>query len=221
MRKRLTLLILAVIGLSMAMKAQTAGSKGLPDDVFYLMPSFRDGYVYIRGQIPAQGKLNICALNNSLRFLDDNGVELEASEPDKILKVVIDTVSFLRYQDAFYRQYPVKAETGVALRRKVQIIRDQTDAPFGGTSRTSSTTQYSTLVTEGGTYQLGQDKEYPYEVSESVFIYQGSKVYPFTKKHLRRLFPARKADIDSWFSAGNSLPRTVDEARALLELWMD
>ena len=109
----------------------------------------------------------------------------------------------------------------MALRRKVQIIRDQTDAPFGGTSRTSSTTQYSTLFTEGGTYQLGQDRQYPYEVSESVFIYQGSKVYPFTKKHLRRLFPARKADIDSWFSAGNPLPRTVDEARALLELWMD
>lgn len=84
MTKRLTLLILAVIGLSMALKAQTTGSRGLPDDVFYLMPSFRDGYVYIR-----------------------------------------------------------------------------------------------------------------------------------------RLFPARKADIDSWFSAGNPLPRTVDEARALLERWAE
>ncbi|MBR1570489.1 MAG: hypothetical protein IJ651_07140 [Bacteroidales bacterium] len=221
MIKRLTLLLLIAIGLSTALMAQNAGSQGMPDDVYYLLPSFQNGYVYIRGQMPAQGKLNICAVDNSLRFMDDNGVEMEASDPDQILKVVIDTVSFLRYRAIFYRQYPVNTDIGVALRRKVQIISDQTNAAYGGTSRTSATSQYSTLYTEGGTFHLDQNKKYPYEVSETISIYQGNTVFPFNKKQLRKLFPARKADIDAWFSSGNSLPRTVDEARELLERFAD
>jgi hypothetical protein len=77
----------------------------MPDSVYYLMPRFDQGYVFLRGQMPAQGKMNICAVDNTLRFLDDNGTELSSGE-DNILKAVIGNVSFLRSQDVFYRQYP-------------------------------------------------------------------------------------------------------------------
>lgn len=217
--KRIALLLLLAAGLPMALRAQSSAPKWMPDSVYYLMPRFGQGYVYLRGQMPAQGKMNICAVDNSLRFLDDKGAELSSAE-EHIMKVVIDTVSFLHYQDIFYRQYPVKADIGVALRRKVQIIRDKKEAAYGGTSQTSSTRSYSTLYADGVSYNLNSDKAYPFEITETISIYKGEAVFPLTKKTLRKIFPSKKADIDAWFQ-DHPIPRTVEETRALLARWAE
>ncbi|MEE3465770.1 MAG: hypothetical protein VZQ48_03380 [Candidatus Cryptobacteroides sp.] len=218
MLKRIALLLLLAAGLPWALQAQSSAPKWMPDSVYYLMPRFDQGYVFLRGQMPAQGKMNICAVDNTLRFLDDNGTELSSGE-DNILKVVIGNVSFLRSQDVFYRQYPLKADIGVALCRKVHIIRDQKVAAYGGTSETSSTKQYNTLYADGVTYNLNDDDAYPYEVTETIYVYKGGEVFPLTKKSLRKIFASRKADVDAWFQAGNSMPRTVEKTLEMLSQW--
>jgi hypothetical protein len=220
MFKRLALLLLLAAGLPLALQAQSSAPKWMPDSVYYLMPHFSQGYVFLRGQMPAQGKMNICAVDNTLRFLDNNGTELSSGE-DNILKVVIDNVSFLRYQDVFYRLYPVKDDVGVALCRRVMIIRDKKEAAYGGTSQTSSTKQYNTLYADGVTYNLNDGKEYPFEVTETLYLYKRDTVFPLTKKSLRKIFASRKADIDAWFRAGHSMPDTVEETQEMLSLWAE
>lgn len=217
--KRIGLILLALAA-SLSLQAQSSAPKWMPDSVYYLMPAFKPGYVFLRGQTPAQGTMNICAVDNTLRYLDDNGKEL-SSDADNIFRVVIDTVTFVRHQDIFYRQYPVKADMGVALRRKVLIIRDKKEAAYGGTSQTSSTRQYNTLYVDGVTYNLNEGKEYPFEVTETIFIYKGDAVFPLTKNSLRKIFPAKKAEIDAWFKSGHSLPYTVEAARAMLATWAE
>lgn len=220
MFKRIALLLLLAAGLPLALQAQSSAPKWMPDSVYYLMPRFSQGYVFLRGQMPAQGKMNICAVDNTLRFLDDKGAELSSGE-DNILKVIIDNVTFLRYDDVFYRLYPAKADVGVALCRKVRIIRDQKEAAYGGTSQTSSVKEYSTMYVDGVTYNLNDDKEYPFETTETVNIYKGDTVFPLTKKSLRKIFSSRKADVDAWFQAGHSMPRTVEETLEMLSLWVE
>ena len=109
----------------------------------------------------------------------------------------------------------------MALCRKVHIIRDQKVAAYGGTSETSSTKQYNTLYADGVTYNLNDDDAYPYEVTETIHVYKGGEVFPLTKKSLRKIFASRKADIDAWFQAGNSLPRTVEKTLEMLALWAE
>ncbi len=212
------LLLLCVLATPLLMQAQGPGRPhgGIPDDVYYLMPSFADGYVYFRGQMPAQGKLNICALDHSLRFIAEDGQELEASNPESVIKVMIDTVFFLHCQDLFYRMYPVSADMGVALERKVHIIRGAKEGAYGASTQTSSIREYSTYISEGYSYDLKDGKDVPFEVNENVCIYKGDTVFPFNKRNLRKLFPAKKAEIDAWFKAGHSLPRNVEGARELL-----
>ena len=211
-------LLLALLAAPLAVSAQNTGT-GIPYDVYYLMPQFADGYVFIRGQAPAKGKLNICAVNNSLRFISNDGTELEASDPESILKVVIDTVSFIRDNSVFYRMYPVSADMGVALERRVRIIRDQKETGYGGSSQTAAVKEYGAVYTDGAIFQFDKDKTYPYEVFEEVCVYKGNIVVPLSKKTLRKLFPARKAEIDAWFKAGNPLPKDVQGAKALLAQW--
>ena len=213
------LFAMCLLGSLVAAGGQEKKTGKIPPEVYYLMPSFGKGMVYISGQAPAQGELNICALDNTLRFKDENGKELAASGDEKIVKVQIDTVGFLRYNDVFYWMYPVTFDVGIAVRRKVLIETDAKVGADGMVSRTSSIQEYSTLYTEGMTYNLDNNKEYPYSVTETLYLYRGNDVLALSKKNLRKLFPDRKADIDAFFKSGGSLPKKLPEALEFLSRW--
>lgn len=207
---------ICALGLLLAGLGAQAQNKGIPGEVYYLMPKFGQGYIYFRGQGPAQGQLNICAVDNTLRFLDKNGQELEASNADNIVKVQIDTVVFLHHQDVYYRLSVVGPDMGLAVRRDVKILMDVKEAGYGTTSQTSSIKSFSTIYSDGAVYNLEEGKTYPYEVTETLYLFKGDAVFPLTKRNLRKLFPSKKEQIDALFSSGQSVPETLPEARALL-----
>ena len=204
-----------------AMAQEKKAPNGISAEVYYLMPQFSEGTVYLRGQRPLQGKMNICAVDNTLRFIGPDGEELSATEDGDIVKVRIDSVMFLRDHDIFYRLYPLSSEMGVALQREVRIFWDAKEGAYGSVSQTSSIQQYGIIHSDGSTHTLSGLKEYPYSVSETLSIYKEGAIYPITRKNLRKLFPAHKDEIDAWFKAGNKLPETVSEALDFLTRWMD
>ena len=214
------LLIPVLCAVSAAGSRAQESVRGMTPEVYYLMPEFQEGTVYFRGKAPAQGKLNICAVDNTLRFLDNDGTELSASQSDNIFKVKIDTVVFMLCQNVFYRLYPVSMDMGVARRRDVHIIKDAKQTAFGGVSQTQAIREYGTIYADGVAYNLNTAKEYPYRMSETLYIYYGDEVYPVNKKSLRKLFPDKKAEIDSFFKSGASVPESVEGLQALLSSWM-
>ena len=56
------------------------------------MPAFGEGTVYLRGQGPAQGRLNICAADQTLRFLDDDGAAQQLNRNQAVNYAVSETV---------------------------------------------------------------------------------------------------------------------------------
>lgn len=209
---------LLLCGTARAQEEEPQRIGGIPVDVYYLMPSFGHGLVYFYGQAPAEGELNICALDHTLRFKDKDGTELSATNDQNIVKVVIEGVYFLRSKEFFYRQYPVTSDYGVALKRDVVILRDAKTDSYGMVSQTSSVKEYGSIYADGVSYDLG-GRNYPYKVSETPFLYQGNTVLPLTKRNLKKLFPERKAEIDAWFKAGHALPTTLEGALELLNIW--
>ena len=188
----------------------------VPPEVYYLLPDFGQGMVYFSDQRPAQGKMNICAEDQSLRYLDNDGQEL-ASKADNITRVMIDTVVFVRDDGFFHRIYPVADEVSVALRRSVDIQRDAKKGAYGTVSRTSAIREVGSFRSEEGVvYKLEKADDYPYNVTETCFMYKEGSVIPFNKRNLRKHFPARKDDIDAWLKAGHTLPKTLDDTRAFL-----
>lgn len=183
----------------------------------YLMPSFEEGVVYFTKQAPARGKLNIFAVDQSLRFLDDNGKELEATNIDDVVRVVIDTVSFLRKDNAFYRLYPVSRGMGVAFKRKIELLTGAKVEAYGTVSQTSSVTEYKTLHTSSGTYSLEGTDLPPYNEKTSLFFYEGNSLYPANKKGLKKLFPDRKDEIEAYLKAGHRIPGTLPELIGFLD----
>ena len=221
MKKFLCALCLSGTLVAGAQEMKESGTGPVPPEVYYLMPSFGKGMVFFSGQAPAQGELNICAVDNTLRFKDKNGAELAASNDDNVVKVQIDTVIFLRDNGVYYRMFPVTPEMGVALKRNVVIETDAKVGAYGMVSRTSSIRENSTLYTDGGAYKIESNKEYPYSVTETLFLYKGNDVIVFSKKNVRKLFPDRKAEIDGFFKSGGSIPKELPEALAFLARWAE
>lgn len=218
--RQLRLLLLLSLAFPSALFGQETVAGRIPDEDFYLMPAFGEGTVYLRGQGPAQGKINICAADQTLRFIDDDGTELSAADQDAITRVQIDTVWFLRCEGAFYRLYPVSNEIGIALRRETKIVRDVKRGAYGMSDQTSSIRQYSTLYTDGAAQQLNRNQPASYAVSETVCLYCRDAVVKLNKANLKKIFPDRKDDIDAYFKSGKQLPSTVDGARALISGWI-
>jgi len=209
--KRIITLLALFAGIS-AFGQEAQGN--IPADVFYMLPGFAQGMVYFSDQGPAQGEMNICAVDQTLRFKDKDGQEL-ASGADNITKVVIDTVVFVRIDDAFYRLYPISDDLTLAFRRDVEILRDVRKGAYGTESRTSSIREVGTMQTDGVMYTLNRAADYPYNVTENCFLFQAGDVTPVNKRSLRKRFPARKDELDAWFKS-HALPKKLDETRAFL-----
>jgi len=178
-----------------------------------MLPEFRQGMVYFSDQGPAQGTLNICAVDQTLRFMDKDQ-EL-SSGADNINRVVVDDLVFVRIDGAFYRLYPITDDLTLAFRRDVEILRDVKTGAYGIQSRTSSIREVGSLQADGMMYTLQSSKSYPYNVIESCFLYQAGGVTPINKRSLRKRFPERKGELDAWLKS-HSLPKTLDDTRALL-----
>ena len=209
--KRTLLLLPLLVGLS-AFGQEAQGN--IPADLFYMLPEFRQGVVYFSDQGPGRGKLNICAVDQTLRYMDDDGQEL-ASNADNMNRVIVDDIIFVRIDGAFYRLYPINDELTVAFRRDVEILRDAKQGGYGTTSRTTSIQELGLFQADGIMHTLQSSKDYPYNVTEACFLYQAGGVTPITKRSLRKRFPDRKDDMDAWLKS-HSLPKTLDDTCAFL-----
>ena len=74
-------------------------------------------------------------------------------------------------------------------------------------------------VIENAVRELNKAWEYPYRVSETLFLYLGNDVILPNKRKLRRLFPEKKAEMAACFMENRSFSDSLEEALALLSRW--
>ena len=187
----------------------------IPEDVFYLMPSFGNGSVVYRGQPPVRGSFNICAVDNTVRFKDADGQELAAEDTD-LVQVSIDNVTFVKDGNHFLRLYPVSEDVSVAVHRNVLILTDSKAGAYGGQSQTTAVTEYSSFTAEGRVFRIDDVRELPYRVSETASLCRGQSVIALNKRNLQRCFPQSKDAIEEYFDSHKSLP--ANDISAILEL---
>lgn len=211
--KRLVLLLALFPVFSCVLSAQEGTV--IPEDVFYLMPSFGNGSVVYRGQPPVRGSLNICAVDNTVRFKDADGQELAAEDTD-LVQVSIDNVTFVKDGNHFLRLYPVSEDVSVAVHRNVLILTDSKAGAYGGQSQTTAVTEYSSFTAEGRIFRIDDVRELPYRVSETASLCRGQSVIALNKRNLQRCFPQSKDAIEEYFDSHKSLP--ANDISAILEL---
>ena len=219
--KRVFVSLMAVLfGLCAAFAQET--KTGIPEEVFYLMPKFGTGYVVYEGQAPMRGLINICAIDNSVRFKDSNGQEMAADNPGSIQQVVIDNTSFMRNgNQGFARLVSVApgGEVAVAVKRDVTVMTDSKRGAYGMESQTTAVQEYTGFSSTNRMYMLDEMRDFPYRVSETASLFKDGSFMPINKRNCQRVFPNAKDKIDAYFKDHKNAPSDVNEVIALCKEW--
>ena len=210
--------LLAALPLSIGLLS-AQDSVGIPNDVFYLMPKMTQGTLLFRDKSPVNGQFNICAVDNTVRFMD-KGKELAMENDESMLEVVFHDVAFLHRDGTFYRLYPVSDEAFVAVKRDVLIMNDIKMASYGMESNTTAVDNIETFNMPGRTLELSAMKDIPYRMTETAALYRKGSIISLTKRNLTKCFPDQKAEIEAWFAANKKLdPTNIPAVLELCKQW--
>ena len=215
--KRILLTLAALALSSTFLNAQV--NVGIPADVFYLMPEMTSGTLRFQDR-SVNGKFNICAVDQSLRFLNEKGVELALDNDEELLQVTFPNVSFIHADHAFYRLYPVSNAAYVAVKRDVTVMTDTKRASYGMDSQTTAVQEVGVLDAGGHVINFNDVREYPYQMTEMAFLYRNGRIVPFSKRNCLKCFPQKKAEIEAWFAEHKKVNATdIDTVIACCTEW--
>lgn len=166
----------------------------------YVFPEFHRGVVLLKNGVRNNAMLNYNSLSEEMVF-EENGQMLAIG---KVLLPQIDTVfiadrKFIRQDDKFVEIRIDKPEIALYIEHKCRVTPPGKPAPYGGTSQTSSTTSYSSIMTEGRLYDLklpGDYKITPYTVYR---LKRNGKWQSFSNVgQLKKLYRDKKDMVDTY-----------------------
>ena len=153
----------------------------------YIFPEFVKGTVLMKSAVKNPTMLNYNSLTEEMIF-DTDGKKLAITKLEYIDTVYIEDRKFFPLQDKFveliYRnKFELYAE------HKCTVIDPGKPAAYGGTSQTSSTTSYSSLIAGGLVYQLKLPDGYTTKPYTNYWLKKDGKMSLFISlRQLSKLF---------------------------------
>jgi len=153
----------------------------------YIFPEFVKGTVLMKTGTKNPIMLNYNSLTEEMIF-DTDGKKLAITKLEYIDTVYIADRKFLPLQDKFVELiYRNKFELYAA--HKCSVVDPGKPAAYGGTSQTSSTTSYSSLIAGGQAYQLKLPDGYTTKPYTDYWLKRDGKLSPFLSlRQLSKLF---------------------------------
>ena len=201
--KKLLITLAAVLGAVATLYAQE--NVGIPADVYYLMPKMEQGTLLYSDRSPANGTFNICAVDNTVRFLDKYKAELILEDCETLVEVIIGDVPFLRRDGVFYRLDKLSDDVFLATKREITIMNDTKTASYGMESNTTAVQTIDFLSSDTRIYTLEDYKEVPYRMTETSGLYRKGSILSLNKRNCTRCFPDKKDEIEAWFDEHKKL----------------
>ena len=192
---------------------------GIPADVFYLMPDMTQGTLRFQDRT-VNGKFNICAVDQTLRFLNEKGIELALDNDGDLQQVNFGDIMFLHAEGAFYRLYPVSDAAYVAVKRDVTVMTDTKSSSYGMTSSTTAVEEVGLVQADGHLVSFNDARQYPYKMTETAYLYRNGYLVRWNKKNCVKCFPFKKAEIEAWFAEHKKADATdIDTVLAMCKEW--
>ena len=132
---------------------------------------------------------------------DENGKMLAIGDAvlPQIDTVFVSDEKFIRLNNKFVKIIIDEPEIDLFVEHKCRLIPPGKPAAYGGTSQTSSTTSYSSIMSDGKVYNLKLPDDYkviPYNV---FWINRNGKLQSFSNiGQLKRIYRDKKKIIDNY-----------------------
>lgn len=210
--------ILAILFLSLGIcaQAQAQNHKQL-DSLAYILPEFSQGLVRFSDGSFSRGPLNISPLNQAVYCITPDRDTLVVDNTDAIVSVSVNGRVFTRWQDSFIETVKVNGDTGVGVSRSTAMVNNVKKGAYGVTDATSSIGSYS-YNNESLSIDfkiLDDPRNYVYRVWP--YLLKNGKFLAVSKKAFQKLFPDKKAYIESVWTERNITLSNLDEVIAFYD----
>ena len=188
----------------------------------YVFPDFQPGVVLLKNGVRNNAKLNYNAASEEMVF-DENGKMLAIGDAvlPQIDTVFVSDEKFIRLNNKFVKIIIDEPEIDLFVEHKCRLIPPGKPAAYGGTSQTSSTTSYSSIMSDGKVYNLKLPDDYkviPYNV---FWINRNGKLQSFSNiGQLKRIYRDKKKIIDNYLKKNDvklTNEKSIDDTVIFME----
>ena len=198
----------------------SAGAQEPLDSLIYAMPQFVNGTVVFDNGGSSNGNVNICIVDQTLRYIDPaSGDTLVVENNGGVVRVIAGKRVFYRNGAYFIELMEMYGDIVLGLQRSTTLVNVVQTGAYGMASTTSSINSYRKDDSRGNIDVKNIDEQYRdnHSYKTSVYLLKDGKFFTATKKNLQKLFPAGKAQIEAWFKDGKADISDLANIRSLIE----
>lgn len=187
------------------------------DTLFYVRPAFDKGYVFMdEGSVQA-GTINICNIDQTVRFIDMMGDTLVMDGSEKAIRVTIGSTTYYRFRDRFTEMVDYAGDVALGLQRQIVQIDNAKVGGFGSSSVTSSVESYGYDSMTGLYFKHIDFLPENWSYSNRFVLYKDEKFYLANKKNFLKCFPEKKDIIEIFVGKDKKALSTPEKVKELFD----
>ena len=167
----------------------------LPAEAAYFLPEFMDATVQSTDGQLSNGRINICLVDNSVRFIQpETGDTLLLSSPENIMRIIIGDTVMLQHDGDFIKAVAVYGKTFLGERRTLSLEDADIEAGYSSIPATSTAKRANVVSVDYDRMRNGENTV-NYSLSIKYFIGDGISLYPARLSSFLKVFPEKKKDL--------------------------
>ena len=169
----------------------------LPSDVVYMLPAFTDATVVFASGDSSKGRLNICLVDNSVRFINAAGDTLKLSNAENVHSIMAGDTLLLQRNGAFIKRVGVYGDLSLCERRELTLSEPEDNAGYAGLPPTSTGKQVRVQSVD---YSRTYDRvvEIPWRLRTVYVLDDGQKMTAARKSAYLRYFGDVSAAVKAY-----------------------
>lgn len=166
----------------------------LPSQIAYFMPEFSEAQIFYKNGSKFTALLNICIVDNSVRYINDSGDTLLMANASAVNRVLADGNLYKQINENFFQELVVYGQTSLCEKRSFSFKEPEISIGFTNIAPTSTAKSYNPDHDELAR-NYGKDIEIDYTM-ETVYVFtHKDKVYPCKQSSFTKFFPEKKQQI--------------------------
>lgn len=168
----------------------------LPKEVAYVFPDFETATLYYKDDRFSTGRLNICLVDNSIRFINEKGDTLMLTSQENVRELVLNDTLYKTAKNSIIKELATSGDVSLALRFRLKLTEKKEDAGYSSLPPTS--TAVSGNVRSLDYSRIDTDTEFDYKHEKDLIIIDSDKTAPARLSAFIKAFPDRKKEIRAY-----------------------
>lgn len=169
----------------------------LPTEIAYVIPEFTKSQILYKSGNRFEAVLNICQVDNTVRYIDDKGDTLIMANIEDVSKIFAGNRLYQQINGNVLHQLVAYGKISVSEKTVFNISEPEINIGFTNIAPTSTARSYNPSKDDMAK-DYGKDMEVPYSLEISYVFTDGNKIYPCKQSTFIKFFPEKKAQIKAF-----------------------